>query len=103
MTQTTREFIDIEEIKDGVIVTHAKNLRAVLMVSSLNFELKSEDERQAIVNGFQRMLNFLDDYPLQIVVHSRPLDLSEYYVFLREQQEKQENELLRIQISEYIS
>ena len=103
MPQTTREFIEIEEIKDGVIVTHAKNLRAILMVSSLNFELKSEDERIAIVGSFQRFLNFMEDYPVQILVHSRPLDLSDYYVFLRETQEKQENELLAIQISEYIS
>ncbi len=99
---STHQFIDIEEIRDGIIVTKEKNLRAVLMVSSINFDLKSSDEREALIYNFQRLLNSLRDYPIQIVVQSRPLDLAEYFVYLRESLGQQENELLKIQTTEYI-
>ncbi len=101
-TPTTHDFVDVEKIEEGIVVLKNQNLRAILMVSSLNFELKSSDERAALVAGFQQFLNSLD-FPVQIVIQSRPLDLAEYFAFLREHQEKQENELLRIQIAEYIS
>jgi hypothetical protein len=99
---TTHSFIEIEEIKEGVLVTRQKNMRAVLMVSSINFDLKSAEEKEALVYAFQRFINSLD-FPIQVVIHSRPLDLSEYFVFLREQQETQENELLKIQTTEYVN
>ena len=99
---STHQFVDIESIKDGIIITKDKNLRAVLMVSSINFELKSADEKQALIFNFQRLLNSLRDFPIQILMQSRPLDLAEYFVFLREHQEKQENELLKIQTAEYV-
>lgn len=100
-TPTTHQFVDVEKIEEGIVELKNKNLRAILMVSSLNFDLKSSDEREALVAGFQQFLNSLD-FPLEIVVQSRPLDLTEYFGFLREHQEKQENELLRIQIAEYL-
>jgi len=100
---STHQFIDVEEIKDGVVTARDKSLRAVLMVSSLNFDLKSSDEKEALILNFQRLLNSMRDYSIQIVVQSRPLDLAEYFVFLHESQEKQENELLKIQTSEYIT
>lgn len=99
---STHQFVDVQEIKDGVIATKNKELRAVLMVSSINFFLKSSDEKQAIILSFQRFLNSLRDYRIQIVVQSRPLDLSEYFLFVREHQNQQENELLQIQTAEYI-
>lgn len=99
--QSTHQFIDVEKVSDGVVTLKNKNLRSLLMVSSINFDLKSSDEKQAIVNGFQRFLNSLN-FTIQIVVHSRPLDLTEYFSFLREQQGKQESELFKIQTTEYI-
>ena len=102
MPESTHRFIDIDEIREGVVVTSQKDLRAILMVSSINFELKSDDEKEAIIFGFQRFLNAVDEYSLQFLIHSRPLELSEYFVFLREQQEKQENELLKVQTTEYV-
>jgi len=98
---STHQFVDIEDIKDGVIVLRNKNLRSVLMVSSINFDLKSSDEKKALISSFQRFLNSLD-FTAQIVIHSRPLDLTDYFGFLKEQQEKQESELFKIQTSEYI-
>lgn len=99
--QSTHKFVDIKEIKEGVVTLNNKSLRSVLMISSINFNLKSGEEKQALIASFQRFLNSLN-FTVQIVIHSRPLDLSDYFSFLREQQEKQENELLKIQTSEYL-
>jgi hypothetical protein len=101
--QSTHAFIDIEEIREGVVVTRNKDLRAVLMVSSVNFDLKSSDEKEALILSFQRFLNSIKDFSIQLVVHSRPLDLTDYFLFLRERQGAQENELLKIQTSEYLA
>lgn len=99
--QSTHKFVDIKEIKEGVVTLNNKSLRSVLMISSINFDLKSGEEKQALIASFQRFLNSLN-FTVQIVIHSRPLDLSDYFSFLKEQQEKQENELLKIQTSEYL-
>ena len=99
--QTTHQLVDIQEIKDGVVVLKNKNIRSVLMVSSTNFDLKSSDEKAALIASFQRLLNSLN-FSIQIVIQSRPLELSEYFNFLEEKKGKQENELLRIQTTEYI-
>jgi hypothetical protein len=71
-----------------------------MMVSSLNFALKSEEEQEAIIYGFQRFLNSLD-FHCQIVVQSRKLNITPYFEKLKELEEKQKNELLKIQIAEY--
>ena len=99
---STRQLIDVQTVRDNVVVLKNKNLRAVLAVSSINFGLKSQDEQQAIVNRFQDLTNSLD-YTLQILIQSRTLDISEYMAFLNERAEVQTNELLKIQTSEYVS
>ena len=99
---STHQLIDVETVRDNVIVLKNKNLRAVLAVSSINFSLKSQDEQRAIVERFQDLTNSLD-YTLQILIQSRQLDISEYMAFLNERAEAQTNELLKIQTSEYIS
>jgi hypothetical protein len=100
---STHQFVDVEEIRGDVIILKNKNLRMVLMVSSINFGLKSMEEQEAIINNFQDFINSFESYTPQIVVQSRKLDISEYIKFLNEKMEKQTNELLKIQISEYIS
>lgn len=97
---STHQFVDIEELRDNVVVLKNKNLRAVLMVSSINFDLLASEEKEAMIAAFQRFLNSLD-FTLQIAIQSRPLELDEYFGFLKEAQEKQENELLKIQTAEY--
>jgi len=98
---TTHQFVDIEKIEGGVVTLKNKNLRAILIVSSVNFDLKSSDEKQGLILRFQQFLNALD-FSIEMIVQSRPLDLSEYFTYLRGEQEKQENELLRIQAAEYV-
>jgi len=99
-TPSTQELLQIAEIRDDTIIMKDGSLRAVLLVSSINFALKSEDEQNAIITGYVSFLNSLDS-PLQIVIQSRKLDLDQYLEFLKELEEKQTNDLLKIQIAEY--
>ena len=98
---STQHFLDFAEIKDGVIVMNDGSLRAMLMVSSINFSLKSQEEQDAIIYTYQEFLNSID-FPLQILIQSRKLDIDNYIEKLRDREMKQENELLRIQTAEYI-
>lgn len=95
-----QQKIDIKEIKDGVIVLKDGNLRAVLMTTSTNFALKSTEEQDALIMKYQSLLNSLD-FPIQIVVVSRQLDISSYITLLEQKKKEQSNELLRVQIVEY--
>lgn len=96
----TQQILDIADIRDGVIILKNKALRAILMVSSINFALKSKDEQKAVIYAFQQFLNSLD-FPIQIFAQSRRLDIETYLAMLKEKEEEQENELLRIQTAEY--
>jgi hypothetical protein len=97
---STQQFLEIEQIREGVILLKNKSLRGVIMTSSLNFALKSEDEQNAIIYQFQNFLNSLD-FSTEIVVQSRILNITGYLNKLKEMEEKQENELLKFQTGEY--
>jgi len=100
-TNATQEFVPIKEVRDGVIMLKDGGMRAVLLCSSINFSLKSEDERNAILLQFQDFLNSLD-FSIEIVVQSRKLDIRPYIALLEEQEKKQTNDLMKIQTKEYI-
>ena len=98
--KSAQEFVDISEIKDDIVVLKNGTLRAVLMVSSINFDLKATNEQEAIVAAYQAFLNSLD-FPMQVLVSSRKLDIDPYLEMLSEKEKQQPNELLRFQIGEY--
>src|SRR3989338_9251850 len=92
MTESsTQQFLEFEEIKEGVLILKGRQVRGVLMVSSQNFALKSEEEQQAIIFQFQEFLNSLD-FSLQISVQSRRLNITGYLDFLKELGANQQNE-----------
>lgn len=99
--KASQEFVKIKEVRDGIVVLRDGGLRAVLMASSVNFALKSEDNQIAIISQFQNFLNTLD-FSLQIVVESRRFDIRPYIALLEERYAKQTNELLKVQTREYI-
>lgn len=99
--KATQDFVPIREVRDGVIVLRDGGLRAVLLASSLNFALKSEDEQTAFIVQFQSFLNSLD-FTCQIFVQSRMLDIRPYIATLEAQYKRQMDDLMRIQIREYI-
>lgn len=97
---STQQYVSIEEVRDGVIVLKNGAIRSVLLVSSLNFDLKSAEEQDAIILQYQNFLNSLD-FPVQIVISSRRFDIRPYLELLKDKENHQPNELLRLQISEY--
>jgi len=98
---TAQEFLEVDQIREGVIVLKNKAIRGILMVSSLNFALKSDDEQKAILYQFQNFLNTLD-FSCQILVQSRRLNITGYIEKLKELEKTQEEELLKLQTTEYI-
>jgi hypothetical protein len=97
---STQQFLEVDQIREGVLLLKNKSLRGVIMVSSLNFALKSSDEQEAIIYQFQNFLNSLD-FSMEIVIQSRLVNITGYLDKLKELEKKQENELLKIQTGEY--
>lgn len=97
----TQEFVDIDEIRDGVIVLKNGEFRSVLMCGSRNLELESTEGQEAIISAYSDFLNSFD-WPLQIIIQSRKLDINPYLKTLEDLLKVQQNELLKIQTSEYI-
>ena len=97
---STQQVIEFESIKDGVIILKDGSLRQVVMVSGVNFDLKSEEEQNVILYAFQSFLNALD-FSIQILIHSRKLNIDGYLELLDEREKQETNELLKNQIAEY--
>lgn len=98
---STQQYLDIAEIKDDTVVMRDGTVRAVLLVSSINFALKSEEEQEAIVGSYVGFLNNIG-FPVQIVIQSRRLNIDGYLEELKKKEKEQVNELLKIQTGEYI-
>jgi hypothetical protein len=96
----TQQFVAIDSIHNDVVVLKGGVLRAVVMVAGVNFELKSEEEQDIITGGYQNFLNTLD-FSLQIIIHSRKINIKNYLEKMKKIREQESNELLRNQISEY--
>lgn len=101
-TNSTQQFVEVEQIKDGVVTLKNGAMRAVLMVTGMNFDLKSEEEQEMVIGSYQDFLNSLD-FSVQIVIHSRKLNIENYLTYMEQLKTKETNELLRNQISEYIT
>lgn len=98
--KSTQSFLRIAEIKNDTVVLDDGTLRGILAVSSTNFDLKSQEEQEAIIFNYQRFLNSLD-FTVQILMQSRKMDVGVYIEKLKKVAEKQTNELLRVQTVEY--
>jgi len=98
---STQKYLNISEMRGDTIVLKDGTLRAVLLVSSVNFSLKSEEEQGASIGAYTQFLNGLD-YPLQIIIQSRKLNLGAYLNDLDVRLKEQTNELLKSQMAEYI-
>ncbi len=98
---STQQFLDIAEIKDDCVILRDGTMRAVLLASSINFALKSEDEQNAVIEAYVRFLNNLS-FSLQIVIQSRELNINSYLEYLSQKEKEQTNRLLKAQTGDYI-
>ena len=98
---STQEYLEIAEIKNDTVIMRDGTMRSVLLVSSVNFSLKSEDEQNAVIASYVSFLNNIN-FTLQIVIQSRELNIDNYIEMLKQKEKEQTNELLKMQMAEYI-
>jgi hypothetical protein len=98
--QATQQFLEVQDIREGILHLKNNSIRGILMVSSINFALKSEDEQTAIIYAFQNFINSLDFF-CQIVIQSRNINITPYLDSLKDLEERQTNDLLRRQTASY--
>lgn len=98
---STQDILKFAEIRDGTVILKDGNLRSVLLCTSINFDLKSQQEQDAIIYQYQNFLNSLE-FPIQILMQSKKLDLSNYLEKLQKNTDRLENELLKYQSNDYI-
>ena len=77
MAQSSQDFLEAAEIREGVLILKDRTIRALMLVSSQNFALKSGEEQEAIIGQFQNFLNSLD-FSIEITVQSRRLNITGY-------------------------
>jgi len=100
-SKAAQDFVPIKEIRDGVVILKDGTIRMLLMASSVNLALKSADEQQAVLMQFQSFLNSLE-FSTQIFIQSRRLDIRPYLILLEGRLKEEVNDLLKIQIREYM-
>lgn len=101
-TPSTQHFLNISDIRDDILILKNGEFRQVLEVQALNFALKSEQEQAAIIYQYQSFLNSLQ-FPIQIVIQSRRLDLTHYMNDLQTKMNQTSNQLIRNQIADYLN
>lgn len=97
---SSRRQVNIKGIRDGVLLLPNGQYRVVLKVSSINFELKSEEEQDAIIETYQSFLNSLA-CPVQIVVRIREMDMQKYLDDFQALLANEKDNIYRQQINNY--
>ena len=99
---STQKYLPIAGIRNDSLILKDGTLRGVLLCSSINFSLKSEQEQKGIVAGYISFINSLK-WPIQIIIQSRKLNIDPYLENLGRLEKEQANELLRMQMRDYIN
>jgi len=98
---STQRYLPFSQIRENIIIMKDDSARLVMRCSTINFLLKNIDEQDSIIISFQRFLNSLD-FPIQVLVRSKKLDIDSYLNNLNDKAIKQKNPLLQNQTYEYI-
>jgi hypothetical protein len=99
---STQNTLQISEVRDGVVIMSDGTFRAVIMCKSINFDLMSPQEREAVEFSYQGFLNSLY-FPIQIFIRSQKVDLRPYLERMDKIRTQQENMLLGLLMEDYIS
>ena len=97
---SSRTQINIKEVRDGILLLPNNEYRAVIETSSVNFELKSEAEQDALIDNFQNFLNSLPS-KLQVLVRVREMDIDRYIETMQRQKEIEKDKGYKSQIDNY--
>ncbi len=99
-SQPARKQIQIKKIVDNVLVLPNNEYRIILETSSINFELKSEEEQDVIIDSFQNFLNALP-CQIQILVRVREIDIDKYVEDIARSKDKEKEAVYKRQIESY--
>ena len=97
---SSRKQIDIKEVRDGILILPGEKYRTVLEVSSVNFELKSDEEQDVLIDNFENFLNSLP-YPIQILIRIREIDIDDYLDRLKQKGRSEKERVYVKQIGNY--
>jgi len=98
---STQNTLQIAEIRDGIVIMNDGSFRSVVMVKSINFDLMSPQEREAVEYSYQGFLNSLY-FPVQILVRSQKVDIRPYLEKLDKIRSEHDNMLLSLLMEDYI-
>lgn len=101
INDTTQEHLEIIDIKDEILILKGGRFRIVLETTAINFDLLSEAEQDAAIYAYANLVNSLD-FPIQVLVRTRQVDITNYIIFLQKHEKVQPNSSLREQILDYI-
>src|SRR3989338_1862448 len=97
---STQAHLDIEDIRDDIVILKNGNAVSVLQTTAVNFDLLSEGEQDAMIFTYAALLNSLT-FPIQVIVRSKITDISSYLARLEAQKNKQKNPNLVATITRY--
>ena len=98
---STQNSLQIAEIRDGIVIMNDGSFRSVIMVKSINFDLMSGEEREAVEYSYQGFLNSLY-FPIQIFIRSQKIDLRPYLEHLDKVRQEHDNMLLALLMEDYL-
>lgn len=98
---STQNLLQIAEIRDGIVIMNDGSFRSVVMVKSINFDLMSQQEQEAVEYNYQAFLNSLY-FPVQIFIRSQKVDLAPYIERLDKIRSEHDNMLLALLMDDYI-
>lgn len=99
---STQNALQVAEVRDGIVIMNDGSFRSVIMVKSINFDLMSPNEREAVEFSFQGFLNSLY-FPVQIFIRSQKVDLQPYLNKLDKIRSEHDNMLLAVLMQDYIT
>ena len=97
---SSRPQINIKSVSDGVMTLPGNQYRVVLQASPVNFELKSEDEQDVLIEAYQNILNSLVG-PIQVLICIREMDLDKYVEDFRAKIQNETTTIYKQQITSY--
>src|SRR5690554_6029462 len=98
----TQNHLDIVDIKDNVLILTGGRFRIVIEAQAINFDLLSEAEQDAAIYSYANLINSLD-FPMQVVIRTRQVDITNYIDYLKSFRRLQPTSILRQQLDNYIT
>lgn len=98
---TTQNSLLFSEIRDNMLIMADGSFRVVIACKSINFDLMSSSEREAVEYSYQNFINSLT-HPVQILIRSQKVDIGPYLERLAAIRRNQDNMLLGVLMDDYI-